>query len=88
MLVAGKAVVVAGGRDFMVFNMTVPLKPTLAATCGAACGEVMLSAGQNAHGLDLLEDDGHQLLLLTAQIDNRLGAVEVLDADLRALLRA
>jgi hypothetical protein len=86
MLVTGSAVLVAGGRDMMVFNMTLPEAPTLAATCGEACARVMLSSGQNAHGLDVQRNHGQALVLLTAQIDNRLGAVEVLDPALEALL--
>jgi len=51
MLVIGKALFVAGGRDVMVFNITDPARTTVVATCGAPCQRALVGPGQNAHSM-------------------------------------
>ena len=84
MLLVGDALIVAGGRDFMVVNVSAPAAITNAsshvvASCGAACAPFMLTKGQNAHSLSHRLQQGRHLLFLTAQVDNNIGCVEVLD---------
>lgn len=88
MLVVGRALLVAGGRDLMAFDITRPLSPRVLGHCGTPCRAILPSAGQNAHSLAHLKVDGRHLLCLTAQIDNNLGLVQVVDPDLAALMDA
>jgi hypothetical protein len=67
--------------------------PSVIATCTVACSQVMLSPGQNAHSLayerrqttSTCITDMH-VIYLTAQIDNRVGAVQVTSPALIRLL--
>jgi hypothetical protein len=94
MLVVGDALFVAGGVNMMVFNVTDRSNPSVIATCESACSKVMLSHGQNAHSLAYERRVGsgsscqldRHLVYLTAQIDNRVGAVEVVSPALVGLL--
>ena len=102
MLVVGRALFVAGGRALMAFDISQPRHPTVAANCTAngACGKILLSSGQNAHSLAhwrttidneaVVKQEGRQgakhFLILTAQIDNNVGLVEVVDSNLIALM--
>lgn len=82
MLVVGDAVLVAGGRDVMVFDMRAPPirgVPPVVATCGAACAAVAPSAGQNFHSIGYRLEQGRHLIFISAQIDNIIGCVEVVD---------
>eukprot|EP00051_Salpingoeca_urceolata_P015379 m.199480 g.199480 ORF g.199480 m.199480 type:complete len:442 (-) comp18388_c0_seq1:200-1525(-) len=87
MLVVHDALFVAGGRQVMVFNVTEPLEPSVAAVCVEACGKVLQSPKQNAHSVAVRRTkDGRPLLYLTAQIDNNLGAVEIVSPAVLSLL--
>ena len=98
MLVVGDAVFVAGELDIMVFNLRgggaagmrsahAPLPP-LVATCGAACTQVGTAHGQNFHSLAYRLQEGRHLLFISAQIDNNIGCVEIVDPNVIALLAA
>jgi hypothetical protein len=89
MLLVNNAVLfVAGGRDLMAFDVTKPHNTTVLASCGAPCGKIMTTSGQNAHSLDHFYDatKSAHFLALTAQIDNNLGVVEIVDPFIVSLL--
>merc|ERR1740121_571439 len=87
-MIQGDGLFVAGGMDMMVFNISIGAMPLQAvAVCGAACRQVFETEGQNAHGLAYLEVQSRPLVVLTAQQDNALGVVELMDAGLRDLVR-
>lgn len=80
MLVQGQALLVAGGRDFMVFNISDPAATAGAlATCGPLCRQAAPSPGQNFHTPAVAWDAaaGQYRVYLSAQIDNNLGMVRV-----------
>lgn len=88
MLIVNSVLFVAGGRDLMAFDVSDPSNTTVLASCGAPCGKIMTSTGQNAHSLDHFYDpklEAH-FLALTAQIDNNLGVVRIVDPFIIALL--
>ena len=71
----------------MVFNMRSSARsPPLVATCGAACGAVGGARGQNFHSIDYKLLGGKHLVFISAQIDNNMGAVEIVDEAIIALL--
>ena len=55
MLVVGGAVIAAGGRELMVFDMLAKVAtdqpPPLLGTCGAVCTPVGIEPGQNFHSV-------------------------------------
>lgn len=79
MLVVGRALFVAGGRDVMVFNITDPATTSVVTTCGGACKQALLGPGQNAHSLAHAVINGTRVLVISGQVDNGLGAVAVVD---------
>ena len=90
MLVVGNVVFVAGGRDLMAFDMAATVgtsepAPVLA-TCGAACAGIAHSPGQNLHSMSYRVQDRRHYLFMSAQIDNAIGAVEILDPGIIARL--
>ena len=71
----------------MVFNMRSSKRsPPLVATCGAACAAVGSARGQNFHSIDYKLLGGKHLMFISAQIDNNMGAVEIVDEAIIALL--
>ena len=72
----------------MVFNMRSggARSPPLVATCGAACAAVGGARGQNFHSIDYKLLGGKHLVFISAQIDNNMGAVEIVDEAIIALL--
>ena len=85
-LVAG-SIAVAGEHDLMVFDMRSSARsPPLVATCGAACAAVGDASGQNFHSIAYKLLGGKHLVFISAQIDNNMGAVEVVGEDVVALL--
>ena len=90
MLVVGNVVFVAGGRDLMAFDMAAKVAPTepapVLATCGAACAGVAHDPGQNLHSMSYRLQNGRHYIFMSAQIDNAIGAVEILDPKVIARL--
>ena len=95
MLIVGDALFVAGEHDMMVFNIGADLATSvssipLVGRCGAACDKVATSAGQNFHSIayKLLqaENEHKHMIFISAQIDNNVGAVEIVDAEIISLL--
>lgn len=90
MLVVGDVVFVAGGRDVMAFDMAAKVAPTepapVLATCGAACASVAHDTGQNLHSMSYRSQQGRHYIFMSAQIDNAIGVVEILDPRIIALL--
>lgn len=90
MLVVGNVVFVAGGRDLMAFDMAAKVGPTepapVLATCGSACAGVAHNPGQNLHSMSYRSQAGRHYLFMSAQIDNSIGAVEILDPGILARL--
>lgn len=88
MLLQGKALFVAGGRDVMAFDVSGEHGPlALVATCGQVCkNHIFLTPGQNAHSMTYMRSGGRHLLVLTAQQENSLGMVELQSANLTKLL--
>ena len=71
-----------------VFNMRAPPTlgvPPVIATCGAACAAVAPSAGQNFHSIGYRLEQGRHLIFISAQIDNVIGCIEVVDPEIIAL---
>jgi hypothetical protein len=83
MLVVGDVLFVAGGLEIMVFDMAAKVAadepPPMLGICGAACAKVGKAKGQNFHSIALCEQAGKYLLFISAQIDNAIGVVEILD---------
>ena len=92
MLIVGDALFVAGGRDLMVFDMAAPVSsteaPPVLATCGDACLSVANVPGQNFHTPSYSFQAGRHLVFLSAQGDNAMGVVEILDPKVIARLTA
>lgn len=87
MLVVGDALFVAGELDIMVFDMRAPVaSPPLLATCGDACARVATERGQNFHSLAYRAVEGRHLIFISAQIDNNIGCVQIVDNRVIALL--
>ena len=90
MLVVGNVVFVAGGRDLMAFDMAAKVAPTepapVLATCGTACAGVAHDPGQNLHSMSYRLQNGRHYIFMSAQIDNAIGAVEILDPKVIARL--
>jgi hypothetical protein len=96
MLIVGDALFVAGEHDMMVFNLGAvdPATPVssipLVGTCGASCAQVGDAAGQNFHSvaykLMLAGNEQKHMIFISAQIDNNVGAVEIVDAEIISLL--
>ena len=71
----------------MVFDMRASARsPPLVATCGATCAAVGDAEGQNFHSVAYKVMGGKHLLFVSAQIDNNMGAVEIVDEAVIALL--
>ena len=60
--------------------------PRTVGSCGAPCAAVGKAKGQNFHSLSHRYQGGRHLLFLSAQIDNVIGCVELLDPNIIALL--
>lgn len=91
MLLSGRALVVAGGRDLMVWNVSDARRAgVVVASCGAACSAALPGEGQNAHSMALVRDGarGRLLLAISAQVSNNIGVVSVDDPAVVALLNA
>ena len=90
MLVVGDVVFVAGGRDLMAFDMAAKVAATepapILATCGAACAGVARDPGQNLHSMSYRLQDGRHYIFRSAQIDNAIGGVEIVDPKIIARL--
>jgi hypothetical protein len=88
MLVVGDALFVAGELDIMVFDLSAarPASPPLLTTCGAACRSVGTQRGQNFHSIAYKAVEGRHLIFISAQIDNNMGCVEIVDRRVIALL--
>ena len=91
MMIVGDVLFVAGELDIMAFDMSSSnssAAPVLLATCGAACARVGNATGQNFHSMDyrLQEEEGRHLLFVSAQIDNAIGCVEIVDPQIVKLL--
>ena len=96
MLIVGDALFVAGEHDMMVFNLGAvdPASPVsnipMVGTCGTACAQVGDSSGQNFHSVayKLLQVGNEQkhMIFISAQIDNNVGAVEIVSEDIISLL--
>jgi hypothetical protein len=65
-----------------------PSLPPVVATCGSACQQVGTAHGQNFHSIAYRLQDGKHLIFISAQIDNNIGCVEIVDPGVIALLTA
>jgi hypothetical protein len=62
--------------------------PRVVATCGAACAKVGKAKGQNFHSIAYkLTAAGRHLIFISAQIDNAIGCVEIVDPQIIALIQ-
>ena len=93
MIIVGKALLVAGGRGLMAFNISTPAAPALVASCNGGdgsktCGRIARSGSQNFHSMGHRSDatTGDHFIVMTAQIDNNLGVLKVRNAALIKLL--
>ena len=95
MLIVGDALFVAGEHDMMVFNLGADPATSfsnipLVGRCGAACAQVGDAAGENVHSIayKLLQAGNEQkhMIFISAQIDNNVGAIEIVDAEIISLL--
>lgn len=60
----------------------------LVATCGSACARIGGSNGQNFHSVAYKElAGGRHMVFVSAQIDNNVGAVEIVSPEIIALLK-
>lgn len=97
MLIVGDALFVAGEHDMMVFNLgasdpaVAVANLPLVATCGAACARVGDAGGQNFHSVayKLMQfgSEYKHMVFISAQIDNNVGAVEIIDPEIISLLK-
>jgi hypothetical protein len=63
--------------------------PHVVATCGEACAKVGKAKGQNFHSIAYkLTAAGRHLIFISAQIDNAIGCVEIVDPQIIALIQA
>jgi len=90
MLVVNNALFVAGGRSVMAFDISDPTGPMVVGVCNTSCERILLSAGQNAHSMAYFTRRTrgvlHHYLLLTAQIDNNVGIIELMQQRIIALV--
>ena len=90
MLVVNNALFVAGGRSVMAFDISDPTGPVVVGVCNTSCERILLSAGQNAHSMAYFTRRTrgvlHHYLLLTAQIDNNVGIIELMQQRIIALV--
>ena len=60
----------------------------LVATCGSACARIGGSNGQNFHSVAYKElAGGRHMVFVSAQVDNNVGAVEIISPEIIALLK-